>query len=170
MTYEQGIELLNQLKANAASSVRHANTYAYSGFELKYPGYKGGLDYALWHNGVRPKHEDVVKKIYDLTSEENFDEVVSALEDIHANGDSATTSFFSDEMKSLIFLVTLQEEVNYPPPANGKNLPFWRFYEAALAKVGEVTIEEVVERTNNHGKSAPRPYPNIGRVKPAHYR
>ena len=109
MTYEEGIELLKQLNANAESRAQHSNSYSYNGFDLKFPGYKGGLDYALWHNGERPKHEDVVKKIYAITSEENFEQVVLALEDIHANGDSATTSFFTEEIKSLIFLVTLQE-------------------------------------------------------------
>jgi hypothetical protein len=148
---------------------QHSNTHSYHGFELKYPGYKGRLDYALFHDGRRPKHEDIVRLIHDLTNEDNFDEVVHALEDIHANGDSATTSFFTDEIKRLIFLVTLQEEVNYPPPANGKNLPFWRFYEAALAKVGYVDLADVVSRTNNHGKGAPRPYPTVGRTRPRYY-
>ncbi len=161
--------MLKTMAAAASSSLRHSNTHVYNGFELKYPGYKGGLDFALFHNGTTPKHEDIVRLIYDLTTEDNFEEVVRALEDIHANGDSAKTTFFSEEIKCLIFLVTLQEEVNYPPPAKGKNLPFWRFYEAALAKVGEVHLDEVVSRTNNHGKAAPRPYPNVELAKPGYY-
>lgn len=162
--------MLKQLAATAPNGLTHSNIHTYHGFELKHPGYKGGLDYALFHNGTTPKHEDIVRLIYDLTNDENFEKVVQALEDIHANGDSAATSFFTDEIKRLIFLVTLQEEVNYPPPANGKNLPFWRFYEGALAKVGEVAIAEVVSRTNNHGRSAPRPYPDVRRTKPGYYR
>ena len=161
--------MLKQLKANASNQAQHSKVHSYNGFELKYPGYKGGLDYALWHNGDRPKHEDVVRQIFALTSQENFKDVVAALEDIHTNGDSATTSFFTDEVKSLIFLVTLQEEVNYPPPAKGKTLPFCRFYEGALAKLGLIGLDVVVERTNNHGKAAPIAIEVNSHDRPAFY-
>lgn len=169
MTYQEGVRLIIELNAKVFGQAPFTSTYEYKQFNLMYPGKKRIGDYLLNHNGKHPRHEDIVNLIYDLTNEDNFEDLVRALEDVHANGDSATTSFFTEEVKSLIFLVTLQEEVNYPPPANGRNLPFWRFYEAALAKVGDVDLVEVVARTNNHGKVAPKPYANVGRIKPGYY-
>ncbi len=171
MTYPEGLQLLWRLLSEAPSLERHSNSHVHRGFEIKYPGRKGLGDYALFHNNHCPTHEEIVREIYQLTTAENFEDLVRALEDIHANGDSADTTFFSDSFKTLLFLITLQEECNYPPPSNGRNLPFWRFYEAALAKLGVIDLRDVVTRTNNHGKHAPKPYLKIGaNRRPAFYR
>lgn len=170
MTYEEGVILLKKLHSEAPNAALHSRSYSHNGFEIRYPGRKRLGDYALIHEGGCPTHEDIVRWIYAKTTEENFEDLVRALEDLHANGDSATTTFFSERLKTFLFLITLQEESNYPPPANGRNLTYWRFYEAALAKLGFTGIEEVVLRTNNHQKGVPPLYEATKHYKPAFYK
>lgn len=169
MTYEEGLKLLEQLHSEEPSAPLHSKSFFYKGFEIRYPGRKKLGDYALVYNGRCPTHEDCARWLFRITSEENFEELVRALEDIHANGDSASNTFFPESVKTFIFLITLQEESNYPSPANGRTLTFWRFYEAALAKLGFTSIEDVVDRTNNHRSGVPALFEGIKHYKPAYY-
>ena len=64
--------------------------------------------------------------------------------------------FYSHEIKNFLFWLTLQEDLNYPTPRyQGRKLPFQRFYEAVLAKLGLYELQYILGRTNNHKGGLP---------------
>jgi hypothetical protein len=137
---------------------------------IKYPGYKKNGDYRLSENGKAPKHEDIVTEIFSFTTDENFNGVTNFLDDVYANGLYAVSEVFSKSFKEKIFWITLQEEINYPQPQYaGRRLSFQRFYEAALAKKGICSLQEVIERTNNFGKQKPVLFKCDGIIHPSFY-
>ena len=120
--------------------------------------------------GKAPKHEDIVIEIFNFTNEENFTGVVNFLDDMYVNGLFATSDLFSKKIKEKIFWITLQEEINYPQPQYaGRRLSFQRFYEAALIRKGICSLEEVIKRTNNHGKHKPELYKCDDIIHPSFY-
>ena len=154
MTYEQGIlhmkEKCNNLNAGEKAS------FVIGQLIIDYPGYKKNGDYRVSKEGKAPKHTDIVQFLYKYTNEENYIELIQALNDLYTNGLSSTNSFFTQSFKETLFWITLQEEINYPQPRfAGRKLPYQRFYEGVLAKLGFITLEEVLKRTNNHGGTRP---------------
>jgi hypothetical protein len=140
------------------------------GLVITYPGYKKNGDYRLSENGKAPKHEDIVTEIFNFTTGENFNSVTNFLDDVYANGLYAVSNVFSKDFKEKIFWITLQEEINYPQPQYaGRRLSFQRFYEAALAKKGICSLQEVIERTNNFGKQKPVLFKCDGIIHPSFY-
>lgn len=156
MNYAEGIRKMKKLAEELKLSGESTASFRYGNLLIAYPGYKKHGDYKLTENGIAPKHTDVVKEIFEHTAVDNFDTIVRFLDDVYHNGMRAQTVIFSEAFKEKLFWITLQEEINYPQPAKaGRKLPFQRFYEAALAKLGAAELSEVLERTNNHGKAKP---------------
>lgn len=159
-------ELVNALKAAG----KPYGSFRVGTLTISYPGYKQPGDYRLSENGTAPKHTDIVAAINNFTNPANFNAVVSFLDDVYKNGLDATSAVFSKAFKEKIYWITLQEEINYPQPKYaGRKLPFQRFYEAALVKVGIGTLQQVIVRTNNHGTVRPALF-NVGNnMKPSFY-
>jgi hypothetical protein len=79
---------------------------------------------------------------------------------------ASVTEIFTQSQKELIYWITLQEEINYPQPEYaGRKLPYQRYYEAILAKLGKCRFEDVIRRTNNHGTGKPKLFTNITNVR-----
>lgn len=133
-------------------------SFIFGEFTIKYPGYKKEGDYKLTYteNGRAPKHTDVVDIIASMCTPETRDTIVNDLEAIFNNGLKAETTLLDDYMKTKIYWIALQEEINYPQPKyKGIKLPFQRFFEATLICLGLTTKENVHTRTNNHGGGVP---------------
>lgn len=99
---------------------------------------------------------NIAERLLNLTTPENFNEIIEDLDNIYNLGMHASTNVINDEMKALIFWTTLQEDVNYPPPRLGRKMPFQRYYEALLSSRNVITWNEVQNRTNNHGGRRPQ--------------
>lgn len=186
LTYEDGVAHMKALTESLAKSVAgtkeenkpYIRMFNVGQLLISYPGRKHPGDYKVTEYGVAIPHTAIVKDIYKLTTKENFDEVSKFLSRMYSAGLAATgIGNFSQQLKEKIFWVTLQEEINYPPPRySGRKMPFQRYYEAALIKSGDiiennkkVDLLEVLNRTNNHGGRRPKLF-NIGtRSKPPFY-
>lgn len=156
MNYPQGILHMSGLVEAMTSSGEKSGSFLVGNLLISYPGYKEKGDYKLTENGTAPNHTDIVKEIHDLTTNANFNDVVTFLDDVYQNGLLATSTTFPQTLKEKIYWVTLQEEINYPQPKYyGRKLPFQRYYEGALVKANIVSLEQVYKRTNNHGSSRP---------------
>lgn len=154
MTYSEGIEFMKSISIKGKPS----ESFTYGEFTISYPGYKEDGDYRLsYTNGnIAPKHTDVIDILLDLNQQNSTNEIAKELETIYSEGLHAKTILISDSLKTKLYWITLQEEINYPQPRfRGIKMPFQRFYEALLVKDGILTVEELYERTNNHGRPAP---------------
>lgn len=156
MNFTEGVAKMKSLAEELKRNKVQTGYLKAGSLVISYPGYKKSGDYRLSENGVAPKHTDIVSEIYNSTCEENFDAIVNFLEDVYTNGLYAKATIFPPSFKEKIFWITLQEEINYPPPQYaGRKLSFQRFYEGALAKTGVTDLPAVLARTNNHGKERP---------------
>lgn len=87
----------------------------------------------------------------------------SFLNDIYHNGTDTTYSVNDlENLKHLIYWITLQEEINFPRCEGfaSINLPFCRYFEAIYAtlKTNNLSIKTIQNRCNNHGKNKPTLY------------
>ncbi len=142
---------------NLAANGQSGNVQLGNGFVIHYPGYKGNGDYKLTVNGQPPKHTDIVNTIVKLGRQVTLAQMTSFLDDVYANGLNAT-QVITGLSKELLYWITLQEEINYPPPKSGRKMPFQRFFEAALVvhhPSPTITNAQVIARTNNHGGTRP---------------
>ncbi len=76
------------------------------------------------------------------------------LNSLTLNGTTVTL----EQLKHIIYWVTLQKEINYPrPKCQGIILPFSRYIEAILSANHPeiITLEQVISRTNNHNGRVP---------------
>lgn len=168
MNYAEGIIFIKQLfflYSNSNSEKNKINkSNLYNGLvRLEIPGYKSQGDYKVWYrksdkeNYIAPSHVDVVVFLYRNATTNNVDEIINFLECLFLNGLHCTNKLFGNNIKELIFWLTLQEDLNYPMSANkqGRKLTYQRYFEALLAKLGYCELSIVQERTNNHNKSVP---------------
>jgi hypothetical protein len=156
MNYPEGVRKMKKLADDLKLKGQQSASFTFGSLLITYPGFKEHGDYKLTENGTAPKHTDIVNEIHLQTTTENFTAIVRYLDDVYHNGLNAATTIFPPAFTEKLFWITLQEEINYPQPLKaGRKLPFQRFYEAALAKLGFITLEEVISRTNNHGKGKP---------------
>lgn len=154
MTYTEGIEFMKSISVMGNPS----ECFTFEEFTITYPGYKGNGDYRLsYTNGnVSPKHTDVIDILIELNKVNSTNDIAKELEVIYSEGLHAKTTIISDSLKTKLYWITLQEEINYPQPGcKGIRMPFQRFYEALLIKEDILTVEALYTRTNNHGKPAP---------------
>ncbi|SFC04136.1 hypothetical protein SAMN05421747_103224 [Parapedobacter composti] len=155
MTYEEGVRYMIQLCTERRG--RGPCSFWVGKLLIEYPGYKAVGDYRLSIDGKAYTHEEMVWRLYHKTTGANAPSAMAALEDLFLRGLTSRYSFFGQDEKELIYWITLQEDINYPPDRGyqGRKLAYQRFYEAMLAKLGHIDIREVVRRTNNH--FGPRP-------------
>jgi hypothetical protein len=156
MTYPEGVRKMKKLVDELKQKGELSASFTFGNLLITYPGFKQHGDYKLTENGTAPKHTDVVMEIHAQTTAENFITVVRYLDDVYHNGLNAASTVFPPSFTEKLFWITLQEEINYPQPLKaGRKLPFQRFYEAALAKLGIIQLDKVLYRTNNHGRQKP---------------
>ena len=156
INYAEAATLMIRLFEELKSTGKMSNSFKAGNLLITYPGYKAPGDYKLTENGIAPKHTDIVIEIYTAVTNETFDLVVDFLNAVYLNGLAAQSPLFTRSFTEKIFWITLQEEINYPQPAKaGRKLPFQRFYEGALAKIGITDLQTVLARTKNHGKKRP---------------
>jgi hypothetical protein len=166
MNYAQGIEMMKKLVDDLKESGERFGTFEVGNLKIYYPGFKEHGDYKLtMQGGYIPKHTDIVKEIFEKTTKENFDAVSLFLEDVYKNGLAATNTALDQAFKEKIYWITLQEEINYPQPKRaGRKLPFMRYFEAALAKIGFVELEKIIMRTNHRAQGRP-PLFNLNEIR-----
>lgn len=155
MKYPEGVQHMKHLYAKLGQGQK--SFFTIGDLVINYPGYKENGDYQLTINGTAPKHTDIVSKFYNATNLQNSNEIIAFLDDVYINGLNTTSTVFTRTFVEKIYWITLQEEINYPQPrCKGRKLPFQRFYEGILAKISpRLTLNTVLERTNNHGYRAP---------------
>ncbi|EHK2334484.1 hypothetical protein KCK34_000912 [Clostridium perfringens] len=153
---------------------------------LYYPGYRSKIvnnninnyDYRLSLNGQPPCHTNIVRDLYDKSVEHpdlrpiliNFlIELANEGDDINLNN-YANLNIFNNgytiqQLKTLIPILVLQEDFNFPRPRKGRTLPFCRYIEAVLAADtrNNYTLNDVLNRTNNHRGGVPIPWPEYTR-------
>ncbi|HWL00236.1 MAG TPA: hypothetical protein VNQ55_09825 [Parapedobacter sp.] len=157
MTYEEGAQyMIDRCKALKESRAL-VDSFEVGNLRITYPGKKVPGDYRLSVNDRVIRHDEVVQSLYKKTTAANANELIDALEDLYVHGLRSENPCLPQPVKALIYWITLQEDINYPPASGyyGKKLSFQRFYEAILAKLGFLPIEEVVTRTNKHGGPPP---------------
>lgn len=169
MNYDEGINYMkNKCNLGAGTFIPEKT---YSNLTITYPGYKGNGDYRvkIAHNSNPPTHFDVCEYLYNKVADRtvDYDEMVSLLEDIYVNGTNINFENYTiDEiikLTTLIFWMTLQDEINYPQPrCQGRRMPFSRYFEAIHCAAFEdcsYTLSDVMIRCNNKGRGTPSPYP-----------
>lgn len=157
MNYSQGIEYMKKLAVELKEYGGGAAAFRVGELIITYPGYKQNGDYKLRiGKELVPRHTDMVKEIYQLTTKENFDQLSFFLEDVYLHGLDAQHNLFDKAFKEKLYWITLQEEINYPQPKRaGRSLSFMRYYEGALAKIGIIELEKVILRTAHRGQGRP---------------
>ena len=156
MNYPEGFRYMKKLVSELEQNEKAS--FSVGQLVIHYPGYKNIGDYKLTLNGIAPKHSDIVEEIFEITNSKNIEKIILALEAIYNHGLEIPPEIFSKTFVEKIYWITLQEEINYPPPKyKGRKLAFQRFYEGALAKVDKnLDIDTVKNRTNNHGGNIPK--------------
>lgn len=169
--YDEGLEYMQKLCAQAENKGIYSNSFTTGDFTIEYPGRKLGGDYRMLHKSKLYTHADVVNAVHKHTTAENHEQVITALDSIYQNGLRCEMDYFKPATKTLLYWITLQEEINYPRKNNkaGIKLPFQRFYEAVLAKLKYVDLQTVINRTNNHGKAIPELFHIKHVKKPSFY-
>ncbi|ASI81959.1 hypothetical protein CN300_00430 [Bacillus thuringiensis] len=139
-----------------------------SGLVLYYPGYKNAVgDYKLTFLGKELKHSHICNDIFNYCSfQTNFPRYMALiLKAIYENGISAMSpvpgfniilqnkSYDFEEFKTLIYWITLQEEINYPIKNNAMSvkLPFSRYYESiyvAYTNQNNININTIMQRAD----------------------
>lgn len=169
--YKEGVEYMQELCNEAPNKKPYSNSFKIGDITIEYPGRKQNGDYRMLHKGNLYTHVNVVNAVYKHVTPENHHEVIEALDSIYQHGLKCDFKHFSPEIKTLFYWITLQEEINYPRKNNkaGIKLPFQRFYEAILAKLGNIKLNDVIKRTNNHGVAIPELYKIQDIKKPSFY-
>lgn len=157
--------MINRCKALKESGVALAS-FDVGELRITYPGKKELGDYRLSERNHVIRHDEVAQRLHDHAVVTDADELIDALEDLYRYGLKSQHPGLPQELKTLIYWITLQEDINYPPARGyyGKKLSFQRFYEAILAQLGFVTLEDVKKRTNKRGEKCP-PLLDIARRK-----
>ena len=164
LNYEQGIKLMKSLSDKKGTFEPHP------GIIINYPGKKSSGDYRLsLRDNTAPKHAQISLRLHELITSgaHTFDELNNFLIDVYNNG--TMTHYESEsleDLKHLIFWITLQEEINFPKSKGyaSINFPYCRYYEAIYSTQSpfDLTIQAVQERCENHGGPKPDllPIPN----------
>lgn len=175
MNYDDGVKYMKNKCEQGSDTFLPER--AYSELTITYPGYKGKGDYRvkISPNPTPPTHFNVCEYLYHGVAEKKWDyhEIVALLEDVYQNGTDIDVSKYNlDEVEKLItilFWMTLQDEINYPQPYyQGRRMPFSRYFEAIhCAAFGcRFTIEDIERRCNNIGN---RPIPYSIKNAPSFY-
>lgn len=136
------------------------------GIRLLYPGKLGHGDYLLQFNEIPFSHEDFCRLMIEdinaaVSPEQKYKKWMILLEDVFYNGTMNITDSNNDEflIKSLVFWITLQEEINYPN-GMGRLHPFCRYAEAiGSTRTSMYTFDDILSRINN--KDNPRHFKKL---------
>lgn len=168
MDYAEGSEFMRSISKKGGD----VGSFRFRRFTISYPGYKIDGDYrlSLTDGGSAPKHTDIIDIIETTCTSENRNLISDDLEKIFLSGLKADTILIDEDLKAKIFWITLQEDINYPPPRyKGKRLPMQRFFEATLICLGIISKDDLYNRTNNHGKKVPELIELENLTKPVFY-
>lgn len=170
MTYSEGTKYMLSLYTD--DMPQHSRTIEtdYDCLTIKYPGYRGKGDYQVNYDNNPPSHQDICKYLYDLVkdSTESYRDIFMLLSDLYDNGTDILGQYLlmntdADFLITLLFWMTLQDEINFPQPrCQGRRMPFSRYFEAIHCAAFEdcsYTLSDVMRRCNNKGRGTPSPYP-----------
>ncbi len=114
-------------------------------FVIKYPGYKSDpcneyADFVVYYNDKSYEHKEIFQILIDLFKDKPEDCLKFLKEVVY--GTSSEIDFSNpipkEDLIKLIILISLQEEINYPPPKLGLIMPFQKIFEICCAlKTGE---------------------------------
>lgn len=156
LNYDEGVSYMIDICSKAKNKEMYANHFMVGNLKISYPGRKKIGDYRMEKGGKMHTHSDIVRALYNYTNASNYKDLISALDSLYINGLKCTNKFFKTKIKELVYWITLQEDINYPPEKYaGRKLAYQRFYEAVLAKLGITNIDKVISRTNNHLSGRP---------------
>ena len=167
MNYSQGITYMKNLCQTGSGTFSPESTYPE--LIVTYPGYKQNGDYRvnITTLGTAPTHFDVCQHIYNgiQNGKYNYNLIVQLLEDIYACGTDIDYSNYPlnciEKLTTLIYWMTLQDEINYPQPRfQGRKMPFSRYFEAAYCAFSPTctyNINTVGIRCSNR-RTRPQPY------------
>ena len=127
---------------------------------LDYPGTKCSGDYCLKFNEKAFEHREmctfIVENIYKAANPKaKYDYWMELLSDVYENGTSKCTTLHNEDFlnKSLVFWITLQEQINYPNKM-GRLHPFCRYAEAiGSTQTNAYSLNDLYPRINNTGTS-----------------
>lgn len=170
MIYSEGIEYMLSLCSDNLPRYSKTIETNYADLIIKYPGYRGKGDYQVNYNDNPPSHQDICKYLYDLVkdSTESYSDIYNLLSDLYDNGTDVLGQYLlmntdADFLITLLFWMTLQDEINFPQPRyQGRRMPFSRYFEAIYCAKFEncsYTLNDVMRRCNNKGIGIPSPYP-----------
>ena len=168
MTYDEGIKYMERLSLGVTTLHSKTIKTDYDCLYIKYPGYKESGDYQVNYNNHPPTHQEVCMMLYNLVrnSKNIYSQLFDLLSDLYRNGTNILGKYSlgnidADFLITLIFWMTLQDEINFPQPRfQGRRMPFSRYFEAIYCAAFDdapYTIENVMQRCNNRG-TVPQPY------------
>ena len=176
-TVNTAITLLMELSSNLKKDEdRYSHVFELSErLRLLYPGRIKRGDYILQFDGETCSHKDICKiMIEDIKIASSpmarYIKWVKLLEDVYNNGTTNIINDGNDEylLKSLVFWVTLQEQINYPK-GMGRLHPFCRYAEAiGSTQTTAYTFEDILPRINNRGVN-PRTFSKLVFPNPPSY-
>jgi len=174
MNYNQGIQHMQTL-ASSGKSGCFTPDVNFPLLKIHYPGYKKFGDYRMEVDGRAIPHTEICELLYN-NSKGHYSEYVKFLEDVYKNGTNIDLSKHlriksANNLATLLFWVSLQDEINYPQPQfQGHRMPFCRYFEAVYAaNYKDLSINIVYLRCNNHGKTAPEPIDTGDNICPSYY-
>lgn len=161
MNYSEGIKYMQDLCDNEKKGVFFPES-TYKKLKIYYPGYKNHGDYRLEIEGQNapPKHTDICKWLYNMLINKQceFIQLKKLLTDIYENGTNVCVKRYSipevQKIVSLIYWITLQDEINYPQPKyQGRRMPFSRYFEAMYCAEYKCSfdLDMVLDRCKNKG-------------------
>ncbi len=162
MDYKTGKEYMEKLAAQEGQGMFSPDKN--HNIIIEFPGkFKPG-DYVMKVCEV-PAHTELWDRVFKC-SKGKLIEFVAFLDDIYLNGTDIDLSKYtaidnSEYLMQLIFWETLQEDINYPPPFQGRKLTFCRLYEAVVFSQTPITdaqIQALRNRCNNHKSGIPSLY------------
>lgn len=142
---------------------------------IRYPGYKtkkdrsdycvylvdGGREYPI-------SHVDIMYDLYEKTTYKNYELMKQFIEDVAIYGkdiqipeclyETEINGFTIEELSTLMFYISIQEDINYPMPRYmGRTMCYFRYLEAVYCKVyNQHTLEEAIEKAaRRYGPPAP---------------
>lgn len=147
----------------------------YKRIAIRYPGYKTKRDksdycvYLVDEYGEHPvSHVEIMRDLYEKTNMHNYESMKKYIESVAVYGkeieipeclhEMHTKGFTFEELTSLMFYISIQEDINYPMPQYmGRTMCYFRYLEAIYCKVyHRHSLEEAIEKaTRRKGPPAP---------------
>lgn len=132
---------------------------------IEFPGKFNPGDYVMKVCEV-PAHTKLWDVVFN-NSKGKYNIFVSFLDDIYQHGTDIDLTKYTaidkaEYLMQWIFWETLQEDINFPPPCQGRKLTFCRLYEAVCVSQGQISsikLQEIRNRCNNHNSGIPKLYP-----------